>query len=178
MINCVLLFHLSYSSSSSDCKSNIPFTYTWTAVGECVADGSAPINTDDPFAHGTVSTGCTTDTKSSIYYYHDFTCENAVKTVTSSFDQCMPVFSSDATNNNPSFANYKFGDCLKSSSASSNSADDDELSMSQADYAGSISGALIGGMVFGIIVTLIVGIVCLKCGSTKKSDGLNEKLVD
>lgn len=141
-----------------------------------MSDGSPPLGDDDPLTHGTVKTGCSADTKSSVSYYHDYTCDNSVKSVTNSFDQCMPIFHSDASNSNPTYANYIFGDCLRSSS--SNSADDDELSMSSAAYAGSISGALIGGLVVGIVVSLVIGLVCLKCGSTKASKGLNERLVN
>ncbi|CAE7847988.1 unnamed protein product, partial [Symbiodinium microadriaticum] len=165
-----------FASTRSDCEAEIPTSYFWVSVGDCALEGDSPPVNDDIFQrYGTIKTSCRSDTSTAVDYFHDYSCESAVSSVITSFDQCMQVFDATATHFLPAYNNYKYGDCP---GAKSSDSDDDYISMSSTVYAGSISGALIGGVLFGSALTLAVAMVCFRCGRiSKPKEGLNEALV-
>ncbi len=108
---------------------------------------------------------CSGSSTSTVDYYFDNTCKTSYQTVTNAFEQCYKIYSSSATQTNPSLANYQYGICQSKSSdpsTSTSSTDDDEITLSESDYGGAITGTLI----CGIIIGLVVGAIALKfcCG--------------
>jgi hypothetical protein len=105
-------------------------------------------------------------------YYYDTTCSSSFETQTSSFDQCLQLYSSTATEDSPSFSNFVYGICQSESgspSTSTSSSDDDEVSFTESEYAGAVTGTLICGTLIGAVAVMVVLVFC--CGYRSPGGG-------
>jgi hypothetical protein len=138
--------------------------YTWSRVKTCESDGD----------NGRTLT-CASATSYTGETYYDTKCTYLEQRTISEFDSCEIEYNSGATDREPSFENYRYGVCQ--SSSGSNSADDDEVSLSQASFDGVVSGSAIAGLLLGIVITAISMLVCCSCrpgGGGGKSDKAEE----
>lgn len=131
-------------------------------------------NQDDDTPTTSFESQCTSDTTVSVTTYSDLTCSTRIETKEDSFDQCYKEYT-QATETN--YENYVYGECFDSS-ASSN---DDEVTLSEQKYAGTIVGVLFAGMILGAVVGFaIIYFCCLKLFTAKATgsggSGLNENL--
>lgn len=153
-------YYYSTSSSLSNCKDGIPYTWSWQRVKTC----ETPQSTQDYASYLNTCSGSTTFTTD---YYYDTTCKSSsYRTTTSSFEQCYQLYSGGASQTSPSYSNFQFGICQSKSSSpstsTSSSNDDDEVTLSESDYGGAISGTLFCGILIGAIGIIVSLIFC--CG--------------
>jgi hypothetical protein len=137
-----------YSSTQSDCKNGYPHSFTWIKSNQCVEDYSSAtnMNTSQKFT-------CDSDSISKVQNYYDGKCSKSVQTQSSRVSLCeFQKYSSDL------YDNYIYGQCQGSQSSSS----DDDVSMSEEDYAGVITGTLIAGMVIGAVLGAVILLVCCR----------------
>lgn len=158
---CPLPFILSSKSSSPEnCKNQDPYSYTWNRVKTC----ETPTSSD--LGYSSYKFTCSSSTSSTTDYYYDNTCSSSFLTETSGFSNCAQLYSSSASQSNPSLTNFEYGICQSSSGApstsSGSSSDDDEVSMSESQYGGAVTGTLICGILIGAVVVCVSLIFC--CG--------------
>jgi hypothetical protein len=139
-----------YTSTQSDCKNGLAHSYTWVKANQCVEEYSSGTNrnTSQKFS-------CDSDSITKVQKYYDGTCSKSVATESSRVSLCQFQYSSSETS---VYDNYLYGDCQGSQSSSSN----DDISMSDEDYAGVITGTLIAGMILGAILGAVILIVCCR----------------
>lgn len=137
-----------YTSTLTDCKNGLPHSFTWVKSNECVDEysSSTNLNTSQKFS-------CTSDSTSKILSYQDGTCSKALFSQSVRVTLCEFQYHSTEVYNN-----YVYGNCQGSHSSSSN----DDVSMSNEDYAGVITGTLIAGMILGAIIGAVVLLGCLR----------------
>ncbi len=163
----LLLLSCSYTSTYDDCNGRTPLSWTWYPVKECIKAYG------EDFASYMIE--CYSDTSGATTYYVDDTCTTRKDTVETDFDQCLEVFDSKATSTNPSFENYLYGSCRDSSTTSN----DDEVTLSEGEYAGRVVGVLIGGSILGAILCFVIlYCCCMKLLVAAQANKLKEKLVD
>lgn len=159
------------SSSLSNCKNNIPYSWSWKRVKTC----ETPQGTED---YATYLNTCSGSTTSTTDYYYDSTCKSSYSTETTSFEQCFQLYSSSASQASPSYSNFQYGICQSKSSdpstSTSSSNDDDEVTLSESDYGGAISGTLFSGILIGVISIILILIFCCGYKSANSGEKSNE----
>lgn len=156
-----LIFIFRRASSPGNCKDENPFYYTWNRVKTC----ETPTSSD--LGYSSYKFTCSSSSTSTTDYYYDKTCStSSFLTETSGFETCVQLYSSSASQSNPSLTNFEYGICQSTSgspsTSSSSSSDDDEVSLSESQYGGAVSGTLICGILIGAVVTCLSLIFC--CG--------------
>jgi hypothetical protein len=137
-----------YASTLDDCKNGLPHSFNWVKTEGCIDrySSSTNLNTSEQFS-------CDSDSIITVDSFNDATCKKSVRTSSSRVSLCkFQYHSSDV------YQNYIFGDCQGSHSSSN----DDDVSLSEDDYGGVITGTLIAGMIIGALLGAVILIFCCK----------------
>jgi hypothetical protein len=130
-------------------------TYAWTKTDQC--------NVQSSLSSPSVLATCSSSSTSILTSYYDEDCKKSQSSLTNSYAQCVLLKDKSATNSNPNYDNYRFGDCRSSSKSNSN---DDEVTLSEDEYGGFISLSLIAGVLLGAGIGVAVLLFC--CGYSKR----------
>jgi hypothetical protein len=137
-----------YTSTVEDCKNGLPHTFRWVKTKQCIDSYSSAThrNTSQQFS-------CDSDSIITVDNYYDGTCKKSVGTASSRVSLCkFQYYASDV------YQNYIYAECQGSHTSSG----DDDISMSEDDYGGVITGTLIAGMVIGAVLGAVILIFCCK----------------
>jgi hypothetical protein len=139
-----------YTSTASDCKNALPHSFTWTKTGQCSTEFSSSNNIDKSSLFT-----CSSDSISSVESFYDSTCSKSYKYTSTRVSLCQFRYDQEGSDN---YDNYVYGYCPGSHSNSNN----DDVTLSSADYAGAVTGTLFAGIVIGVVVIVLSLIFCCK----------------